>query len=298
MRSLLLNVSCAAVLVGLTALTTCATPQVEQLAPHLYAYVSDNNHSSNSTFLVGQHGILVVDTGLNTVEAQKLLAEIRKISPLPVQFVINTHYHLDHQGGNGIIGPDATIISTPYTRERTLQWMAQGTRGASSAPPPSFRAASITVVDRLTLWLDDSAVEIIAPGPGHTMGDLYVFFPKQRTVSTGDLYLTNSCPAMDQGSAQNWVRSLDAMLSLAADHYVAGHFEVGTRADITRFRDYMSELVTQVTSLYRSGVPIDQVPGRLDMKHYQDFRQLPQFHATFADNAQSVYRQLQQLQGP
>ena len=286
-----------AFLLCLCAATAQATPRVEQLAPNLYAYVSDNDHSANSTFLVGQHGILVVDTGLNVVEGQKLLDEIRKISPLPVQFIVNTHYHPDHQGGNGIVGPGAIVISSPFTRERTLQLMAQppGSAGAqASAPKPAYRAATETFAQKLTIYIDDDPVEITAPGPGHTMGDIYVFFPKQRTVSAGDLFMNNACPAMDQGSAENWVRSLNAMLALPADHFVPGHFDVGTRETFTRFRDYMADLTTQVADLVHSGATAEQVRARIDMAKYKDFRQFPQFHATFADNAESVYRQMTQ----
>ena len=287
--------------IGAAALLFCAAasfaaPKVEQLAPNLYAYVSDNDHSANSTFLVGQHGILVVDTGLNTVEGGKLLAEIRKISPLPVQFIVNTHYHTDHQGGNGIVGPDAIVISSPFTRERTMQAMAKPPAapngGAAVEPEPAFRAATETFAQKLTIYVDDNPVELIAPGAGHTMGDVYVYFPKQRTVAAGDLFMNNSCPAMDQGSAQNWVRTLDAIMALPVDHFVPGHFDVGTRATFTRFRDYMSDLTTQVEALVRSGATDAQVREKIDMKKYSDFRQYPQFRASFADNAEAVFHQL------
>lgn len=275
-----------------------ATPRVEQLAPNLYGYVSDNDHSANATFLVGQHGVLVVDTGLNVEEGQKLLVEIRKISPLPVQFIVNTHYHPDHQGGNGIVGPDAIVISSPFTRERTLQVMAQpanaGNSGQQNAPKPAFRAATETVSQKLTLYIDDNPVEITAPGPGHTMGDVYVFFPKQRTVSCGDLFMNNASPAMDQGSAENWVRTLDAIAALPADHFVPGHFEIADRPTFARFRGYMADLTTQVADLVKSGATAEQVSARIDMSKYKDFRQFPQFRATFADNAEAIYRQMTQ----
>jgi glyoxylase-like metal-dependent hydrolase (beta-lactamase superfamily II) len=281
----------------LCAATCMAAPRVQQLAPNLYAYVSDNDHSANSTFLVGQHGILVVDTGLNRVEGEKLLAEIRKISSLPVQFIVNTHYHTDHQGGNGVVGPEAIVISSPFTRERTLQAMAQPSAGAgaqnAAALAPAFRAATETVTQKLTVYVDDDPVEITAPGPGHTMGDVYVFFPKQRTVSAGDLYMYNACPAMDQGSGENWVKTLDAIMALPADHFVPGHFEVGTRADFTRFRDYMSDLTKQVAALVHNGASAAEVREKIDMKKYSDFQQFPQFHATFADNAEAIYHQMQ-----
>src|SRR5258708_27120988 len=86
---------------------TFVNASVQKIAPDLYAYVSDNDASSNSTFLVTSQGILVVDTGVNAQEGRKLLAEIRRISTPPVLYIVNTHYHPDHRGANAVIGPDA-----------------------------------------------------------------------------------------------------------------------------------------------------------------------------------------------
>jgi cyclase len=286
------------VLIGLWAVTGAAAPTVEQLARNLYAYVSDNDHSANSTFLIGQHGVLVVDTGLDAIEGQKLLAEIHKLSPLPVRYIINTHYHPDHQGANAVVGPDAIVISSPFTRERTQELITQlqqskDGEGGHPAPAFAFRIAAETLEKRLTVYLDDDdPVEIVAPGPGHTMGDVYVFFPNQRSVAAGDLYMGRSSPAMDQGSVANWIQTLNAISSLPADHFVPGHFEVGSRADFSRFRDYLADLYAQVDRLRRSGATIQQVREQIDMKKYADFRQYPQFRATFADNAESIYNQL------
>ena len=106
-----------------------AAPLPKQIGPGLYAYISDNDGSANSTFLVGSDGILVVDTGIDAKEGNKLLEKIRSISSLPVKFVVNTHYHPDHQSGNSVVGPSATVISTDWTREHTLAFMRS--RGAS-----------------------------------------------------------------------------------------------------------------------------------------------------------------------
>ena len=124
------------------------------------------------------------------------------------------------------------------------------------------------------------------------MGDVYVFFPNQRSVAAGDLYMGRSSPAMDQGSVANWIQTLDTIASLPADHFVPGHFEVGSRAAFTRFRDYLADLYAQVDRLRRSGASAQQVREQIDMKKYADFRQYPQFRATFADNAESIYNQL------
>ncbi|MGH9685132.1 MAG: MBL fold metallo-hydrolase [Candidatus Acidiferrales bacterium] len=288
----------AVVLALILTVGATAQPSLQKLGPQLFAYISDNVRSCNSTVLIGQHGILVVDTGLNRVEGGKLLHAIRSVSSLPVQFIINTHYHMDHQGGNGVVGPDAIVISSPFTREQTVSLMArmQERENKSRQLPseqPAFKPATETFEQELTIFLDDNRVEVISAGPAHTMGDVYVYFPAQRTIATGDLYLTNSSPAMDQGSASNWIHDLDSMLALQADHFVPGHFELGNRATISRFRDYMADLYAQVKRLHSSGADAAAIRKKIDMKKYSNFRQFPQFRATFADNAETIYRQLQ-----
>ena len=115
-------------------------PRVDSLGPNLYAYISDNDGSANSTFLVGPKSILVVDSGIDRTEGEKLLREIRKISPLPVAYIVNTHYHPDHQGGNGIFGPDATIISSPFTREKTIAVAASNFASPAQRGPQAMNS--------------------------------------------------------------------------------------------------------------------------------------------------------------
>lgn len=278
------------------AATAGAAPAVQKIGPRLYAYISDNDASSNSTFLVGKDEILVVDTGLNRKEGTKLLEAIRRISPAPIRYIVNTHYHPDHQGGNGVVGPGAVIISTVFTREQTLRMLARMPAAGRSpgGSPPAFRPATLTFSDRIWVYVDGEPVEIYAPGPGHTMGDAVVFFPGERAVATGDLFMNHACPAMDRGSVSNWIKTLAGMLALPADHYVPGHFAVGTKQDVRQFHDYLAALWDQVQRLYRAGVPIDQVPQRLRLSEFSSFRQFPQFHATFADNAKHAFQELQQ----
>jgi glyoxylase-like metal-dependent hydrolase (beta-lactamase superfamily II) len=270
--------------------SAAAAPVVKQIGPGLYAYISDNDASANSTFLIGNRAILVVDTGRNVTEARKLLSAIRGVSNLPVSYIINTHYHSDHQGGNGVVGPDAVVISTEWTREHTLPLLnnAQVIAGAE------FRPASVTFRDHLTVYLDPYVAQVYFPGKAHTSGDALVYFPQQRAIAMGDLFLNRSSPAMDDGSAQTWIAALDRVLALPLTAAVPGHFELGSKADLQRFRDYLSDLYQQVVALKKRGANLEQVRSSIDMKAYRDFRQYPQFQATFADNAATIYKQLGQ----
>ncbi len=209
---------------------------VHKIGPDLYAYISDNDASANSTFLVSDQGILVVDTGLNAVEGRKLLAEIRKISQAPVRWIVNTHYHPDHRGGNSVVGPEAIIISTEFTRSKTENPLQENSVNETVGPKG------------LVLYLGGHEVRIYHPGPAHTQGDLVVYFPDEHAIATGDLFLTNSCPAMDEGDMENWITALDHMLALPVEHVVPGHFELATKCELQHFRNYLADLRDQVAA--------------------------------------------------
>jgi cyclase len=277
------------VLLSLFAFQTAAhaQPAVSKVGADLYAYISDNDGSSNATFLVGQKGVLVVDTGRDAKEGGKLLAAIRKVSNLPVLFIINTHYHPDHQGGNAVVGPSATVISTDYTRQQTLA-------GMKSQPEwTNFRPADVTFSRHLTLHLDPYVAEIYFPGKAHTSGDALVYFPQQQVIATGDLFLNRSSPAMDRGSVANWIQALNEILEKPLQAAVPGHFELATPSDVRRFHDYLYDLYSQVEQLRGRGASLEQIKSHLNMEKYRDFRQYPQYHATFADNAEVIYKELQ-----
>ena len=267
-----------------------AAPNPKPIGPSLYAYISENDSSANSTFLVGAKGILVVDTGFDTKEGGKLLQAIRGVSDLPIQYIINTHYHRDHQGGNSVVGPAAVVISTDWTRERTLEV----SKSLAANDLPQFRPADVTFQQKLTIYLEPYSAEVFFSGKAHTSGDALVYFPQQHAISMGDLFLNRSSPAMDQGSVENWIRILDQVLALPLDAVVPGHFELGTRSELQRFREYLNDLYRQVKAMRQGGASVEQVRHQIHMEKYRDFRQYPQYEATFGDNAETIYRQLGQ----
>jgi cyclase len=263
-----------------------AAASVHKIGPDLYAYISDNDASANSTFLVSDQGILVVDTGLNAQEGRKLLTEIRKFSQAQVRWIVNTHYHPDHRGGNSAVGPDAIIISTAFTRSHTEK-------------PAQENSVNETVGPKgLVLYLGGHEVRIYHSGPAHTQGDLVVYFPDEHAIATGDLFLTNSYPAMDDGDMENWIAALDQMLALPIEHVVPGHFELATKSELQRFRNYLADLRDQVARMYRQGMPLDRVQAALALDAYKNFRQYPNYEATFKDNAAAYYRQLEKRHVP
>ena len=275
-------------LLSISSSLATAQPTVSQIGKGLYAYISDNDASANSTFLVGAAGILVVDTGLNETEASKLLAAIRRVSSLPVRYVVNTHYHPDHQGGNAVVGPSATVISTDFTRERTLALQKDPGMKAFH-----FEPAELTFQQQVTLHLEPYIARVYFPGKAHTSGDALVYFPEQQAISMGDLFLNHSSPAMDNGSVESWIHALDLVLELPLENVVPGHFELATKPELRRFRDYLIDLYEQVRTLKEKNETLEQVRRDIHMEKYADFRQYPKYEATFTDNAVAIYQQMQ-----
>ncbi len=268
-------------------------PAIQQVGENLYTYVSDNEASSNSTFLVTSEGILVVDTGIDEKEAGKLLSAIRKISDQPIRYIVNTHYHPDHQGGNRFVGPQADIISTKWTHDRTREILDNPEANAQFSGFP-FRPATVAFADSVDVHLGKYRVQIFHPGKAHTSGDALVYFPSQKVMAMGDLYLTNSSPAMDRGSVVNWIVALEEVLQGPTETFIPGHFAVTSSKELRRAHDYLVELRDQVSRLIEADASLERVRAEIQMQDYADFRQYPRWGATFADNAEVLYRELRE----
>ena len=163
-----------------------------------------------------------------------------------------------------------------------------------SSPQLHLQAADVTFEQKIKIHLEPYSAEVYFPGKAHTSGDALVYFPRQHAIAMGDLFLNRSSPAMDEGSVENWIKALDQTLALPLDKVVPGHFELATKVELQRFRDYLSDLFTQVRSLYRSGVKVQDAVRQIHVEKYADFRQYPKYQATFADNAEVIYQQLRQ----
>ena len=190
--------------------------------------------------------------------------------------------------GNAVVGPNATVISTGFTRDSTLKVRTELPDGQGSR----LRPAGVTFSDKITIHVDDSPVHVYFPGEAHTRGDALVYFPERHAIAMGDLFLTRTSPYMDEGSVESWIKALDQVLAMQVEAIVPGHFELASKKELQRFRDYLSDLYTQVAAMYRAGANAEQVRLGIHMDKYADFRQYPRYEATFADNAETVLRQM------
>jgi cyclase len=271
----------AALLLLLPLLCAAQTAQeftLKKVGNNVYAAINPDGGKagSNSGFIIGKDAVLVVDTFIASESAQQLLAEIRKVTNLPVRFVVNTHYHLDHTGGNGVYAQaGATIIAQRNVRqwERTenLKFF-----GPTPTPEQKARVKSLTLPDMvydkaITVYLGDDPIEIESL-PGHTGGDSVIFDPQANVVFTGDLVWNHHLPNLIDATTDKWIDSINKLLAQHPDAtFVPGHGDVATAADVRDIRDYLVALrkaVTDARAQGKSGTGlVDAVAAELQPKY-------------------------------
>ena len=207
----------------------------------------DPTAGGNAGFVIGSESVLVVDAFVSTVAADELLSEIKKRTPLPVKWVVNTHYHYDHSGGDAtFVHAGAEVIAheneRAWVRTENLKFYKEPT-AADREKVGSLVLPDVTHRDGLTIWLGpDRRVDVFAR-PGHTGGDSIVYVPWANTLFTGDLFWHNTLPNLIDASTDAWITTLDGFLqSYPATTYVPGHGEIGHALDVRMFRDYLTGL--------------------------------------------------------
>jgi cyclase len=205
----------------------------------------------NTTVLVTDDGVLLVDDKF-PVDYQNIVDAVTTITNQPIKYLINTHYHIDHTGGNAQMqSAGVVLLSSENTRENMVE---AGFKG-----PPS-----ITFERRANVALGSKRAELYYFGRGHTNGDIVVLFPEQRTLVTGDLYVTgNTTPELIDypmgGSAKEWTQTLDGVLGLDFDVAVPGHGVVAAKADVRKFRDSTVVLRNRVADLVKNKASRDEI---------------------------------------
>ena len=212
---------------------------------------------SNVTILVTSEGLVLVDDKYE-YHYDDLMKVIReKISTKPVKYVIDTHYHADHSGGNTRFRPaGADIISSIPGHDNTVNKVQPGA-------PPNMVPANIAFTGELRLYVGGREIRINHYGPGHTGTDVTVYFPHARVLCVGDLTHIGDLqrggqyPLIDYnggGSIQGWIDRLDTITSSTViDKVVPGHGTVGTKADIIAYRDLLEKLRDNVAAYLRDG---------------------------------------------
>lgn len=217
---------------------------------------------------VGQDGILMVDDQFAPL-ADKIRAALKELGQGKVKFVLNTHWHADHTGGNPEFGPQAPIIAHTNVRKRLST--KQHVLGRSIEPLPKEGLPVITFDDSLSVHFNGEEIRVIHFPHGHTDGDSVIFFTASNVVHMGDDFFNGMFPFVDLGSGGD-VEGLAKNVKIVIDQVppdvklIPGHGPVGTLADL---KDYHNMLI-ETTDIVRQGIKAGKTLDRIQSQGLPD----------------------------
>ena len=218
----------------------------------------------NIGLAIGDDAVFVVDDQFAPL-TPKILAAIAALTNKPVRFVVNTHWHFDHTGGNENMGKaGALIVAHENVRKRmsTEQFM----EALNRREPPSPRGALpvVTFTDGVTFNINDDSLVVTHMPPGHTDGDAIVYFTKANVLHTGDTFLSAGLPFVDLssgGSIDGIITTAERVYAMANDQtkIIPGHGAIADRARVRAFRDMLVVLRDRMKAEVVAGKTVDQV---------------------------------------
>lgn len=227
-------------------------------------YYASGSTASNNGIIVGEKGVIVVDTGISAASEKLELAEIAKITPKPITTVLFTHSDGDHVNGSEALPAGITVIAQENCKKEMKTAAATPPQNPNPAQPPAKpQMPTKTVAMKESLTIDGTRFELFHVSPAHTSGDLIVYLPDQKIVFTGDI-ISGPTPyplihLEKNGSSLGWLDTVAAMLAVDADTYVPGHGDLHTKADIQQRYDAVKARRAQMVDLVKQGKSLDEI---------------------------------------
>lgn len=256
----------------------------------------NQNFISNAGFVITPAGVVVIDALGSPALAERLLAQIAKLTPQPVTHVIVTHYHADHiYGLQTFAAQGARIIAHRAAREYLNSdnaHMRLQTSRENMAPWVNGQTRLVPAHEWLdgerTLSVGGVQFQIKAMGPSHTPEDLVVYLPQKKLLFAGDLVFRQRVPFVGQADSGDWIKALDTLLSFGATTIVPGHGAASTdaRADLQVTRNYLQHLRASMRQAAHDMTPFEQAYQEAD---WSRFEKMPMFQAANRINAYNTY---------
>lgn len=222
-----------------------------EIAPGVYAAIDgpEGKSGSNAGFVIGEDAVAVIDSFFDPAAAKALLGEIRRLTDKPVRYVVNTHYHIDHTGGDQVFkDAGATIVAHRNVRawihSENIHLFGDRITPALKAQAEALAEPDRLVTAPLVLKLGERRIEI-RPVEGHTGGDLVVAVPDANVLFCGDMVWNRVSPNLIDGTVSKWIRSVDGFFRLPGAmtmSFVPGHGPLAGPKDVHAFGTYLKAL--------------------------------------------------------
>ena len=274
-RTLTIRISAAALLLAgaWVAYTQNDAKKAPPLAIHKIKddlYWIEGDGGNVAVYVTGDGVILVDDKYV--ADYDQIMANVKSVTNQPIKYILSTHHHADHSGGNTKFASTVEIISTVNAHNNIVN-------KKQSNAPEGMVPARVTFTQESDVFLGGKQVRAIYVGRGHTNGDAVIYFPALRTLHTGDL-MAGTTPLIDYpggGSLADWPKTLDEAMKLDFDTVIPGHGQITNKAGLKTYRDNVEKEITRVRGLIREGKSQDDVakvmtaeygwmPGSLNMQ--------------------------------
>ena len=236
---------------------------LKEVGPGVYAAIDGPDHKSgaNAGFVIGDDGVLVVDSFFNPEAARALVAEIHRLTPKPIRYLVNTHYHVDHTGGDQVLRDAGAIIIAHRNVRAWVRVNNVALLGDRITPVLKARIERLPLPDLVTdkdlaIWLGSRKV-VVQTVLGHTGGDLTIFVPDAKVLFCGDLLWRKIPPNLIDGSVSEWTATDNDFIEMsdaAQIRYVPGHGDLADVRDIKEFRGYLLDLERLVREGRKAGL--------------------------------------------
>ncbi len=264
--------------------------EVLQVRDNIFMLVVEG--AGNITVQIGDEGVLIVDTQFAPL-SEKILARIRELSDGPLRFIVNTHHHGDHTGGNanlraagttvvgGNVGGDiadagqgAQIIA----HENALLHMVTPAEGQPEIPSEAWPTLTF-FNEKRDMWFNDEGIRVLHQPSAHTDGDSIVYFRQSDVISTGDVYVTNNYPFIDiasGGSIQGVINAANNIIDLIIPVYgqdggtlvIPGHGRLSDLGDVINWREMLTIIRDRIQDMVDRGMSLEEVKAARPTRDY------------------------------
>lgn len=246
---------------ALAVANPAAEPELRQVAPGAWVLIGT---SGNVLIVPAPEGALIVDDERAT-DHDEIVAAVKKVSPAPVRIVVDTHWHLDHSGGDAAFAAKGAVIVAQRqmrVRRSSDQFMPAYNRTIPAAQPAAL--ARIVFDETLELHAGGETVSLRHVPAAHTDGDTIVRLAQANVIHMGDVYFNGIWPFIDRasgGSIQGTIAGVDAALATADAKtvIVPAHGALASRADLARYRTMLAEVAERVRKAIAAGETVEQV---------------------------------------
>lgn len=291
-------------LTGAQAKEGIPTPEVKKINDRVYALLGpigfpskeNQGYMVNSAVLIGDKGVVLIDTGFSDEIGRHLKNTIAGITDKPVTHIINTHHHGDHILGNTAFA-DAEIISSKKCRELVekhgYNWIAILENRTGKEHPDTRPVPAQTVYPQQShtdVTLQGIPLELWVPAGSHTPGDMMVYLPQDKLLISGDILVKKMIPSFVDAHLGSWIDTLAKIQKRDIETVIPGHGPLMSRADVKAMHQRMAKLYAGIEAGYNQGLMDSEIRKTLDLSQW---KKMKEFEGQMGININRAYLEIE-----